>query len=249
MARQKPEPEQPTGCPDWIVTFSDIVSLLVTFFVLLLTFSTLEVKEFEKLAGSLQGGFGAIAPDFESNRTALMDKNAVRVDRKLDQGSDVPFVRNMEDMEDDLKEMRVKRKRDAELDIKHIEGALRVRIDGDRLFNPNSDQLRPDFSTVVKDLAEILSYYPNDFIVEGHTDATFTGDGDLSRFSAGYELAGSMARKVAEAIIEEGSIPPERVGTASYGAFKPVTDGNTASGRAQNRRVEILILEHKNDKQ
>lgn len=244
---KKVEAEEPRGCPEWIVTFSDIVSLLVTFFVLLLTFSTLEVKEFEKLAGSLQGGFGAMAPDFESNRTALMDKNVVRADRELEHGAEVPFVRNMEDMEEELMDMMVKRKRDTELKMNQIDGALRVTIDADRLFNPNSDRLRSDAGEVVRELADILSFYPNDFIVEGHTDATYMGRPGDTRFSKGYELAGSMARKVAEAIICEGEIDPGRVGTASYGASKPMADGDTAAGRAKNRRVEILIIEHKND--
>jgi chemotaxis protein MotB len=223
-----------------MVTFSDVISLLVTFFVLILTFSTMEILEFQKLAGALRGGFGIMSAEFESNRGALFRKDALRTDRIRAKGATEPFMRDMEDMRRDIEDMMVKEKLDQELRIDEIEGGLRIRIDGDRIFDPNSDRIRPDFDWVVEELGEIMGYYPNHIVVEGHTDDTFTGS---SRFPKGYELAGRMSQAVADALIEAGSMLPERVGTASYGATRPIVSNANPRGRARNRRVDILILE------
>lgn len=243
MPRKKVEEEKPRGCPEWMVTFSDVISLLVTFFVLILTFSTMEIQEFQKLAGALQGGFGVMGPISESNREALYHKDILRADRQRSQGSILPFARDLDDLEEDLDELKQMRRRETELKIDRIDDGMRIRIDGDQMFEPGSDRLLPGFESVVQELGEILSGYPNDIVVEGHVDASFTGS---SRFSPGYELAGDMAQKMAEMLIEYGALPHARIGVASYGATEPLESSKAVWGRAKNRRVDILIFEQKN---
>ena len=242
MPRKKREEEGPKGCPEWMVTFSDVVSLLVTFFVLILTFSTLETQQFQKLSGALQGGFGVLGREGESNLDAVFNKDMILADRQRNTGSTVPFMRDLDDLEDELGELMRVRNRETELQIDRIDGGMRIRIDGDRLFDPNSDRLRSDFEGVVEELGEILGGYPNDLIVEGHVDTTFTGN---TRYSAGFELAGDMAHAVASMLIEHGTIAPDRVGVASYGATEPIESNRQLRGRAKNRRVDILIMEQK----
>jgi len=226
--------------PEWIVTFSDVTSLLVTFFVMLLTFSTLEKQNFQKLAGSLAGGFGVLGPKFNSNKSALMHKDAIRSDRQRDEGTDAPFQRSLDDLEDEVMNLKVKERLETEIKMDRIEDGLRIRLEGDRLFNPASAELRQEFYPVLKELAEILSYYKNELVVEGHVDDKFTG---TPRYPTGFELAGTMAQQVAEVLIDEAMIPARRVGAASFGASRPVDSNTTPMGRAHNRRVEILVLE------
>jgi chemotaxis protein MotB len=240
MPRKPPEEEPPKGSPEWIVTFSDVTSLLVTFFVMLLTFSTLEKQNFQKLAGSLAGGFGVLGPKFKTNKSALMHKDQLRSDRLRDEGVDEPFMRSLDDLEDEVMNLKTKERLETELKMDRIEDGLRIRLEGDRLFNPASAELRGEFIPVLKELAEILSYYRNDLVVEGHTDTKFTG---TQRYPTGFELAGTMAQKVAEVLITEAQIPSHRVGAASFGASRPIDDNQTPMGRARNRRVEILVKE------
>jgi len=223
-----------------MVTFSDVISLLVTFFVLILTFSTMEIQQFQKISGALQGGFGVMSPKSESNRPALLYRDTVMADRERRDGSETPFRRDVARMEDELRELKIKERLDEELKIEQIEGALRIRIDGDRLFDPESARLRPEYNGILAGLAEIMGYYPNPILVEGHTDSAFTGG---ALYPPGYELAGTMAQSVAEGLIHQGGLDPGRVGTASYGATRPIQSNGSALGRARNRRVDILILE------
>ncbi|MBU0753817.1 MAG: OmpA family protein, partial [Planctomycetes bacterium] len=154
-----------------------------------------------------------------------------------------PFVRDLSELEEEMKDLKRIKNRETELKIDRIEGGLRIRIDGDRIFDPGSDRVLPEFQPMIKEMAQILSGYPNELIVEGHTDQAFTGS---SRFSEGYELAGAMAQAVAQGLITEGRLAPGKIGVASYGSTQPLESNQSVTGRARNRRVDILILEHKN---
>lgn len=241
MSKGRIQEEEPQGAPEWIVTFSDITSLLVTFFVLILTFSTLEPEKKNRVVGFLKGAMGIMTRPGESSRNSLRSEDSDLKNRVQEKGQDLPFARDLEDLEEDLDRLQVKHMSGRELRIDKIEGALRIRIAGDRLFDPGSTDLRSDYLPVLAEVADILGYYRNRIIVEGHTDDRFPGDDDL--FPPGYELAGRMAAAVAEVLIRQGSVPRGQVSIASYGASRPLTTNATAAGRARNRRVEILVLE------
>jgi chemotaxis protein MotB len=244
MPRKPKEEEAPRGCPEWIVTFSDIISLLVTFFVLILTFSTLELEELNKLSGAMRGGFGFLTPDFTTNRRAIYHKEVLLADRQKDYGADIPFERDLDSLEEDMRDVQIRLAREVELEINRIEGGLRIRIQADQFFDPNSDEVKPEALPMVAALADILGYYNNDMVVEGHTDSSYTGS---DRFPTGFELGGSMARRLAALMIEQGSIAPHRVGIASFGATRPVGGNDTPYERSLNRRVEILVKERKKE--
>jgi len=89
----KPEEEQPACAPEWMVTFSDIVTLMVTFFVLMLTFSSMDEEVFNMFAGSVAGiGLEGIIPRSPSRKEALMDRERLASSRVTDSGSDMPGV-------------------------------------------------------------------------------------------------------------------------------------------------------------
>jgi len=236
----KPEPPEPMSAPEWIVTFSDVVSLLVTFFVLILTFSTLETQEMEKLNGALQGSFGMMTKEFVSNRSSVDPPSDINIDVERERGAKVPFARSIEKLSSELEDIMLKRRLEQELKIAEIEGGLRIRLEADRMFNPGSAKVRHDFLPVIENLKNVLGFYPNKIVIEGHTDASFTG---MSRYPAGYELAGDMARAVATLLIDDNGVMPKKVSVRSYGATFPVESNGSEKGRALNRRVDILILE------
>lgn len=241
MSPRPVKAEETKGAPEWIVTFSDITSLLVTFFVLILTFSTLEPEKKNKVVGFLRGSMGIFTRPGETSRKAMSEDISDLQNRVQGEGQTVAFARDLEDLEEDLTRLQVKRMSGKELRIDKIEGALRIRIAADRLFDPGSADLRSEFLPVIAELADILGYYRNDLVVEGHTDDRFTGENDA--FPPGYALAGRMAAAVAEVLVRQGPVPRGRISIASYGASRPITTNATAAGRARNRRVEILVLE------
>ena len=138
--RKKPKEPPPPSCPEWMVTFSDVISLLVTFFVLILTFSTLEIEELEKITGSLKGSFGVLTPDYKSNKSDLLHRGEIKTDREREKGAKIPFMRDIEDLMEDLERLAVMLRPGVELKINRIDEGLRIRIDADRMRNDSDGQ-------------------------------------------------------------------------------------------------------------
>ena len=80
---------------------------------------------------------------------------------------------------------------------------------------------------------------PYDVRVEGHTDDIPIHDDE---FDSNWELSSARATRIARVILALGAIPPERLSAAGYAEFHPVADNRTPEGRAQNRRVDLIIL-------
>lgn len=106
------------------------------------------------------------------------------------------------------------------------------------VFAPGDAALGPEAQALIKTLAENLA--SNNFLirVEGHTDSTPISN---ARYSSNWELSTARAANVLQKLVENG-IAPERLSAAGYGGFQPVADNSTPEGRAQNRRVDIVVL-------
>ena len=241
----KPEEPEPLSAPEWIVTFSDVISLLVTFFVLILTFSTLEIEKLEKIKGNLVGGYGFMGKPFESNRSEILNRDTADANRLRERGAKMAFARDVEELNLELENVKLKTRKEIELDIRRIQGGMRIRLRADRMFEPGTGVLRSRYEGVVEELGRVLKYYPNEIVVEGHTDNRFTGDvmeGRPSPYPKGYEMSGAMARSVVAVLTGRGEVPPRRVRIASFGPSRPIVTNATPEGRARNRRVDILVL-------
>jgi chemotaxis protein MotB len=105
-------------------------------------------------------------------------------------------------------------------------------------FGPGDANISADAANVVRELTEKLKESGTPVRVEGHTDSTPISN---SRYSSNWELSTARAASVLQKIIEYG-FTPEKLSAAGYGGFQPVADNATAEGRAQNRRVDIVIL-------
>ena len=223
--------------PGWIVTFSDIVSLLVTFFIMMLTWSTLESDEFEMIAGSMVGALGVTGQI--TDRTALLRKPQLLGYRSDHQGSDEPpAVRPSADPVGKMA-IRLKSELGEDIEFDKLESGHRIRITSGTLFAPGSAELSPACRRGLGALAQVLALRYNPIRVEGHVDAHF-------RPSAQHPTAWalSVARAVAAArYLARAGVPPEQISVAGYGDHRPAFRGQSRALQARNRRVEIVVLE------
>lgn len=105
-------------------------------------------------------------------------------------------------------------------------------------FAPGEAAINPEADAVITILAESLQNTNAQIRIEGHTDSTPIYN---TRYPSNWELSTARASSVLARLIERG-ITPERLSAAGYGGFQPIADNSTPEGRAQNRRVDVVIL-------
>lgn len=224
------------GAPLWIVTFGDLMSLLLCFFVLLLSFSEMDRQKYKELSGSMQDAFGVqrekqvfdnpqgqkiIAKDFNqeaitlTKETDLMEqvKEAIR-------GSFGPYADLIEFDSDDVHKVR-------------------IRLMGESTFESGRADIRESMKPLLAKFADVFKTNQENIIVAGHTDDVPLRNG--SRYKTNLQLSMARAASVADFFLAEGAIEPSRISTMGFGQHRPLETNDTPEGRRKNRRVEIIL--------
>ena len=228
-----PQEEVEEGAPLWVVTFGDLMSLLMCFFVLLLSFSEMDRKKYKMVSGSMAQAFGIQRerPVFESPRGQKMiakEFDQAVIITKIEE-SIKPIIEEIKNEYEELKDA-------VELEVG--EDTVTIRMMGETTFDTGKAELRPVFRTLLKKIGAVLGQTKGEIIIAGHTDNV-----PLSGGLFGSNLGLSMARagSVAEYLLRTTSIDPKRLSTMGFGEYRPLTSNNTVQGRRKNRRVEIIV--------
>lgn len=225
--------------PDWIVTFSDMVSLLVTFFILLMTFSSMNVLDAFQSDGRLTGQTGQVhnemgesAPDpLEHDFIAAM--NVVR-------GGTVPHSRPPEELPQSIEAMGMTlTSSHVAVDFARTPDGLVIHFNEGCLFAPGSASVPSALTRCLQEIGAVLEHYENLVVIEGFTDAGFVPTPD---FKTSDSLAHARAFSAAEILLKESQLSPALVQISGIGARRFAESNDTALDRKQNRRVEIRVL-------
>ena len=106
-------------------------------------------------------------------------------------------------------------------------------------FSSGSATPRPETLPTLRQIAASLGRTPYDLRIEGHTDNIPI---HTAEFDSNWELSSARATRIARLFLEMKAIPPERISAAGYAEFHPVASNDTAEGRAENRRVDLVVL-------
>ncbi|MFW5873466.1 MAG: flagellar motor protein MotB [Bacillota bacterium] len=234
MARKRPEePESEGGSPAWMTTFGDMMTLLLTFFVLLYSMSSIDVAKFEQAMGSLQGHLGV-----------LSGGKAISTQQNLDRGdigqNFTPITsrilrRAMTEVEAFVEEEGVGQDVSTEM----TQRGLVIRFTGQLLFDVGEANIRSNGEEVLLKISQIIKEVPNDVLVEGHTDNLPINTSD---YPSNWELSTARATRVIRYFIETENIDPDRLSASGYSEYQPLRPNDTSGNRAENRRVEIVLL-------
>lgn len=215
------------GAPGWIVTFSDMMSLLLTFFILLLSFSTISEEEFNQAMMSLQGAFGVL-PKMSGVVSPVPRPSKDARDSRSDAATRLKRRLQVEGLEKQVK---------VEYDAM---GGIKISLPNSVLFDAGSATLRPDAYPVLRAIGEVLAELPDAFFeVRGHTDALPVTS--TTRFRDNYDLSYFRAHAVGERLVVDGKVPMEQFEIVSCGPSQPLATNDTEEGRTANRRVEIFV--------
>lgn len=252
--------KQGRAIPAWVVTFADLMTLLMCFFVLLLAFSEMDVAKFKMLSGSMREAFGVqaeveartipkgtsvIAREFSPGKPEPTPLNSVRqftIDsnkNSLDALSEEPKM-----LEEARKHAeRLRRALEEEIargDVAvELEGArITIRILEKASFASGRADVRPAFVPILRKMAGLIGTNDGTVAVSGHTDNVPISN---SRFRSNWELSTSRAVSVAHELLTAAPLDEERFVVIGHADTRPQTGNDTADGRAKNRRVDISI--------
>lgn len=261
-----PEEEKP-GIPAWVVTFADLMSLLMCFFVLLLSFSEIDAQKFKQIAGELSKAFGVqrevpaleipkgTSPIFEKFSPAPPEPTVVNEVRQTttDEAPELETLKSPteEAVEAALQETMDERMQQilSVLDEAVEDGRINVSQDLDQRrivvrveekgsFPSGSAELTWEFEGLLLDMAEVLAEMPGKLTVEGHTDDVPIS---TSRFKSNWDLSAARAAAVANVLLAREGIEPTRMAVKGLADTEPRMPNTSAENRAHNRRVEIII--------
>ena len=225
--------------PDWIVTFSDMVSLLVTFFILLMTFSSMNVLDAFQVEGKLTGLSGQVVNEKGESAPDPL-KHDFLAAMNVSRGATVPHSRPPSELPGDLDDMGAALSAEhTEVDFAKTPDGLVVRFDERCAFQPGSSELPLELRRSLEEVGAVLQHYPNLIVVEGFTDAGFV---PTPEFKTADELAHARAFAAADALLAASDISPALIQTAGVGGRRFTEGNDTALDRRRNRRVELRVL-------
>jgi chemotaxis protein MotB len=226
MARKKKQEEGGGGAPEWLVTYSDLVTLLLTFFVLLLSMANMDKVKFHDALGSLKGAFGL------SGNMGKMDLTKPKVISFAPMDDDYTS-RLYQKINTVLTRLRI----DKDIDLVKDRGAVVLRIKESILFDSGSTLLKTEAHPILRKVASLVKPLPLNMRIEGHTDDLPSGNPQLSNWDLSVQRAVSTLKFFAS----EKLIPLERLSAVGYGAQQPVVPNTSNEQRILNRRVEFVL--------
>lgn len=224
--RDKP-PDGPSGptAPFWMVTYSDMVTLLLTFFVLLMSMANFEeVGRVEAVLDSIRLALGA-----DGYNTSALGATP----EPQNQPAEIQPMDNLQPVLSQLRDALSAKVSDDMVKMTRTQTEIRVSLSDRVLFAPGSTELHPAAYSLLSELGAALAGQPVNVRVEGHTDAT----GDAQR---NWELSALRAVSVTVALQSSGGIEGRNLEAVGYGAFRPASPEGNVDGR-WDRRVELVI--------
>lgn len=218
----------------WMATFSDLLSLLLTFFVLLFAMKSVDKGKLEETLSYFRGGGIGI---LESGQfMPLVRREGVDVREQITPIS-AADLKKMIEKRDFSKELNVTSHKN--LNVTSQRQGLVVSLPGALLFDSGTADLTPRAEEILGEMIDLLKMTDFNFQVVGHTDDLPISD---ARYASNWELSIARAGKVLRVLLDAGGMSPDRFSIVGYGATRPIHPNNTPENRAANRRVEIILL-------
>ncbi len=246
-----PEPEErkeevEEGAPAWTTTFGDLMSLLLTFFILLYAMSELKVERFTMATQSLSqalSGTAVIPPDTPTGLVAdtpgmfhpedgEQEEGITQEEREILSAAELEMDELIERLEELIEEQGLQ----DVISVDRSDEGVRLSIVASTLFPPGSAIMIEDKRWVLRCLAEVTSGLEFPAVVSGHTDNVPIS---TPQFPSNWELSAARAGGVARELAESGH-SPDFLKVEAFGEHRPIDTNATDEGRARNRRVEIL---------
>ena len=224
----------------WLTTFNDLVTLLMVFFVLLFTMSTIDSRKMLDFQYAMQSGLGILKTGRDVSIIVKRTQPVDDMSHIMTQAEGEKYKQGSSQLRDKLiDEIRQLTEDDLDIQVTSTPQGIRLSFEDQVLFDFGRADINPAGYKMLNQIAEAIKNDSRPVRVEGHTDNVPI---QTRRFPSNWELSVARAVNVVKYFAEVGKIDPHRLSAVGYGESRPVAANDTASNRAKNRRVEILLL-------
>lgn len=260
----KREPEKPGNHERWLVSYGDLLTLLLAVFVVMYAMSQSDKKKVEEVAASMRESFGYSTQASAGQKGVLQSQDIKPIPAIKPEMAVIPITNKMppagprqgnigggagsrqlagekefREMATALEAYLVKQGFQNKVALSITQRGLVISLKEAGFFDSGSANLKPDSIPTLRGLAEGLQQYANRFRVEGHTDSQPIRS---PQFRSNWELSTARATNVIHFLVDSATFAPEALSAVGYGEFQPLVPNATPEQRAKNRRVDIVVL-------
>lgn len=243
----------------WLVSYADFITLLFAFFVVLYSSAQVDKRRVGQLALAIQVAFQQMGIFQASNsKPALLDsepmpfstvqivENAERndamgrlVNSPQGQLTNAPARELMTNLQNQLESTLSPEIKKHTITVSPTREGIVVSLKEAGFFDSGSAAIRPDALSTIAHFIGVIRPYPVHIRIEGHTDNVPI---HTARFDSNWELSTARATEMIKLFIAQFGIAPNRLSASGYGEYYPIASNDTPEGRAQNRRVDLVLL-------
>jgi chemotaxis protein MotB len=237
MIKRKQREEDKENLERWLLTYADLITLLLAFFVMLYVFSKQDTRKYDAMTMQLKsifsGGTGVVD---EGGRTG-----SKRIEASAEGPSDVEVRRELEEQ---IKSFAKAEGLAENISIITDERGIVIRIMDKAFYDTGKADLKEKARATLDRIAPVIKDLPNEIRIEGHTDNVPIS---TYEFKSNWELSVRRATEVVKYLIEKSGVSPKRISAAGYAEYRPVAENDNDANRALNRRIEIIIMKASNN--
>lgn len=223
MIRTRRSTRQHENVDRWLLTYADMITLLVALFIMLYSMSAVNQEKFGALAMSMRREFQAL-PEHNGGKVVGTGNIVDPIEQQA--------MRLQQFLQEEGLQTQVR--------VRHEERGLVISLLSDgALFDLGSADIKPSAKQVLDRVAEVLRAVPNPVLIEGHTDNLPIR---TVQYPSNWELSAARAARVLRYLVQKGRIPAERLIAVGYADTRPLVPNSSPANRAQNRRVDIAVL-------
>ncbi|HEX3028816.1 MAG TPA: flagellar motor protein MotB [Clostridia bacterium] len=228
----------------WLLTYSDLMNLLLIVFILMYSMSQIDSQKFNKLAESLREAFGT-STSAKYNDTSGGGNSVIQ----LDNTAPSPVVpatveqQAMDSVQKKVEDLAKKGGLEGKVDVKMEERGIVISMTAQFLFRPGRAEIESEPKPTLVEIGKLLKAFTGNRIrVEGHTDSDPLSTSSIYIDNQG--LSSARADNVLRLLVKTAGVKPKMISSAGYGDTIPVASNTTVAGKAKNRRVDIVILKN-----
>ena len=233
----------------WLVSYADFITLLFAFFVVLYAFAKADQKKQVQVSASIDTAFRSLGlfPDASLHPSAgpatAIGAEKAAMPMNIVMGEDVlspaQVKADLDRVRRDLEQRLSNQVATHTVSIHMGRDGLVISLREAGFFASGSADPQPETLPTLRRIAASLAHTPYDLRVEGHTDNLPI---HIAQFDSNWELSTARATRIARDFLDLKAMPPERISAAGYAEFHPVATNDTPEGRAENRRIDLVVL-------